>query len=99
MAPKTKSAKRSAAAAKKSRLKVEYVPIAQIKPFKGNPRKNADAVPEIVRSIEHMEIKPKYCDVIVERWQQFTGGKAKRIIGKQTTRAAGAAKKRKKKSA
>jgi len=25
-----------------------------------------------------MEIEPKYCDVIVERWQQFTGGKAKR---------------------
>ena len=25
-----------------------------------------------------MEIEPMYCDVIVERWQQFTGGKAKR---------------------
>lgn len=25
------------------------------------------------------EIDPRYCDVIVERWQNFTGGKAKRI--------------------
>lgn len=23
-----------------------------------------------------MEIDPRYCDVIVERWQRFTGGKA-----------------------
>lgn len=27
------------------------------------------------------EIEPKYCDVIVERWQQFTGQKAKRQKG------------------
>jgi len=26
-----------------------------------------------------MEIDPAYCDVIVNRWQKFTGGKAKKI--------------------
>jgi DNA modification methylase len=26
-----------------------------------------------------MEIDPAYCDVIVERWQKFTGRKAERI--------------------
>jgi len=40
-------------ATKKAQLKVEYVPISRLKPFKGNPRKNAEAVPEIVRSIEY----------------------------------------------
>jgi len=48
-----KTAKKRTTARKKAPLEVEYVPIAQLKPFKGNPRKNADAVPEIVRSIEH----------------------------------------------
>lgn len=38
---------------KKPNLKVEYVPIGKLKPFKGNPRKNEAAVGEIVRSIEH----------------------------------------------
>lgn len=28
-----------------------------------------------------LEIDPQYCDVIVERWEQFTGGKAKRQRG------------------
>ena len=26
-----------------------------------------------------MEMSPAYCDVIIERWQNFTGGKAKKI--------------------
>jgi len=25
------------------------------------------------------EIEPRYCDVIVERWETFTGGAAKRV--------------------
>ena len=29
-----------------------------------------------------MEIDPHYCDVIVNRWQQFTGKKAVREIDK-----------------
>ena len=26
-----------------------------------------------------MELDPKYCDVIVKRWEDFTGNKAKRV--------------------
>lgn len=36
------------------------------------------AATKLDRSCCGLEIDPKYCDVIVERWQQFTGGKAKR---------------------
>jgi DNA modification methylase len=28
-----------------------------------------------------MELDPLYCDVIVERWEKFTGGKAQRVAG------------------
>ena len=27
-----------------------------------------------------MEIDPLYCDVIIQRWEQFTGKKADRIV-------------------
>jgi len=36
------------------------------------------AAEELNRKCYGLEIEPKYCDVIVERWQQFTGKKAKR---------------------
>ena len=29
-----------------------------------------------------MELDPKYCDVIVKRWEDFTGNKAKRVLSK-----------------
>ncbi len=29
-----------------------------------------------------MELDPKYCDVIVKRWEDFTGNKAKRVSSK-----------------
>lgn len=28
-----------------------------------------------------MEVNPAYCDVIVRRWEEFTGKKAERIRG------------------
>jgi DNA modification methylase len=33
-----------------------------------------------------LEIDPLYCDVIVQRWEQFTGKKAQRERGEQTGR-------------
>ena len=35
-----------------------------------------------------MELDPPYCDVIVERWEKFTGRKAERISGDATERPA-----------
>jgi DNA modification methylase len=32
-----------------------------------------------------MELDPKYCDVIVKRWEEFTGGKAKLLIPQDNT--------------
>ena len=37
------------------------------------------ACEQLNRSCYMMEIDPKYCDVIVKRWEQFTGQKAERI--------------------
>jgi len=39
------------------------------------------AAEKLGRRCYGLEIEPTYCDVIVERWQQFTGGKAKREKG------------------
>jgi len=36
------------------------------------------AAEKLGRRCYGLEIEPKYCDVIVERWENFTGGKAKR---------------------
>ncbi len=35
------------------------------------------------RACRMMELSPHYCDVIVKRWEQFTGGKAKRVRVKE----------------
>ena len=34
-----------------------------------------------------MEIDPPYCDVIVERWEKFTGRKAERVSSRQEVQA------------
>ena len=36
------------------------------------------AAEQLGRKCFGLEIEPKYCDVVVERWQQLTGGKAER---------------------
>ena len=35
-----------------------------------------------------MELDPPYCDVIVKRWEEFTGKKAERIPGPEPKEAA-----------
>lgn len=37
------------------------------------------AAEQLGRKARLMEIDPRYCDVIIERWEQFTGRKAERI--------------------
>lgn len=37
------------------------------------------AAEQLDRRCVMSELDPRYCDVIVDRWEQFTGGKAKRI--------------------
>lgn len=39
------------------------------------------ACEQLNRTCYMMELDPKYCDVIVKRWENFTGNKAKRING------------------
>lgn len=38
--------------------------------------KDAIAAEKLSRRCYAMELAPEYCDVTVERWEQWTGGKA-----------------------
>jgi hypothetical protein len=63
-------------------MKIEMNPLANIRPYENNPRLNDQAVDAVSESIARfgfpMELVPLYCDVIVQRWEQFTGKKAER---------------------
>ena len=37
------------------------------------------AAEQLGRKARLMELDPRYCDVIIERWEKFTGKKAQRI--------------------
>ena len=37
------------------------------------------ACEQLARACYTMEYDPKYCDVIIDRWQQFTGEKAVKV--------------------
>ena len=39
------------------------------------------AAEKLQRKCYGMELDAKYCDVIIERWEQFTGNKAEKING------------------
>jgi len=57
------------------------VKITDLKPWRNNPRKHdADiAAQSIGRRAVLLEDDPRYCDVIIERWETVSGGKAKRV--------------------
>jgi DNA modification methylase len=42
------------------------------------PRARDAAAEQLGRRCHAVEIDPSYCDVIVERWENLTGGKATR---------------------
>lgn len=69
-------------AKKKAPLKVEYVPIGKLKPFVGNPRKNEEAVAEIVKSIEFYG----YTNPILVRWanKEVIAGHTRLLALKET---------------
>ena len=71
-------------------MKEKYVKLSDLVPYEKNPRKNAKAVGPTARSMEDyryvaceqlgrkclmMELDPRYADVIVDRWEEFTGRK------------------------
>lgn len=37
------------------------------------------ACEQLGRTCYMMELDPKYCDVIIRRWENFTGGKAVKL--------------------
>jgi len=39
------------------------------------------AAEQLKRRCRIMELDPHYCDVIINRWEEFTGGKAVKIDG------------------
>lgn len=48
-----------------------------IEPFAGSGSTMV-ACEQLARRCRMIEIDPRFCDVIVRRWQELTGGKAKR---------------------
>ncbi|CAN5749739.1 hypothetical protein BH23CHL7_BH23CHL7_17220 [soil metagenome] len=66
-----------------SRLAMEYSSLAGeavLDPFAGSGS-TLIAAEQTGRRAYLVEIDPLYCDVVVERWQKFTGNKAERIAG------------------
>ena len=37
------------------------------------------AAEKINRRCYGMELDPKYCDIIINRWEEYTGGKAEKV--------------------
>ena len=56
-------------------MNIEQRPIKDVKPYGKNPCEKTG------RRCFGMEIDPVYCDVIVKRWEDFTGNKAERQDG------------------
>ena len=63
-------------------MELKEVALAALKPFKGNPRVHPDrAIEKLGRRCRMMEIDPPYCQVIIARWEAFTGGQVIKVAG------------------
>ena len=74
-------------------MRIENRNLGDIRPYDNNPRLNDQAVDAVATSLREFGFRQPiavdsdgvmvvghtlYCDVIVERWEQFTGRKAER---------------------
>ena len=74
-------------------MELKKLKLTEIKPYGKNPRKNDDTVLDLFggsgttiiaceqtgRIGYSMELDPKYCDVIIKRYENLTGKKAVKI--------------------
>lgn len=62
-------------------MKTENLKITDLKPYERNakqhPRRQIDQIKESIRRFGMND--PKYADVIIDRWERLTGGKAEKI--------------------
>ena len=67
------------------KTQIEYVPVDDLKSYERNARTHSDEqvkqVAESSRKARAMELDPRYCDVIIKRWQDLTGEDAVREDG------------------
>lgn len=63
-------------------MKTENLKITELKPYERNAkqhhRRQIDQIKESIRRFG-MNDDPKYADVIIDRWERLTGGKAEKI--------------------
>lgn len=62
------------------KLKVEYIDTGELKPYENNAKIHTDAqIEQLGRSCMMMEYDPHYADVIIDRWEKFTGKTAEKV--------------------
>ena len=62
-------------------MKIIDKKLTEITPYANNPRKNDEAVDKVASSIQEFGFKQPICDIIIDRWEQYTGQKAVLING------------------
>lgn len=65
-------------------LNIEKRKVSDLKSYPGNPRKiSSEMLERLKKSISEfgivVDLKPEYIDIVLARWENFTGKKAKKI--------------------
>jgi DNA modification methylase len=68
-----------------NQVKISSTPSSVVLDLFGGSGSTMIACEKLGRKACLMELDPKYCDVIVKRWEDFTGGKAKLLIPQDNT--------------